>query len=204
MRRADVIRRADLDDLDTLTSVVADSYHQSAVAAWLVADPGERLRVLHSYIRVHILHALRFGQVWTIDAAAVAVWLPHAGVQTTRVEDPQPWLDLACGRYADAFRMLTTLIDAARPAGPHQHLTVLAVATARRRCRLGSRLLQYPRRQADLPPRPEYVAACGVTSRDLLLRHAFRDHGPPIDLPDGPRLWPLLRHHAPRDRQECR
>lgn len=200
MNPAGEVRRADLDDLDALTAVAVDAYQQLAVAAWLVADPGNRRRVLHAYLGVYLLHALKLGHVWTIDnGPAVAVWWPRSAVPAPDDEDPQPWLDLACGRrYVSAFRTLTALVDAHRPTGPYQQLTIWAVATTRQRDGLGTQLLNHHRHHADPHGGPDYVTTGSVATRHVLLRHGFRDHGPAIDLPDGPRLWPMLRYRLPQ------
>ena len=43
---------------------------------------------------------------------------------------------------------------------------------------------------------PAYLEAADLRNRDLYLRHGYVDHGPPIQLPDGPRMYPMWRQPA--------
>jgi hypothetical protein len=38
-----------------------------------------------------------------------------------------------------------------------------------------------------------YLEASGERTRDLYLRHGYTDHGEPIELPDGPSMYPMVR-----------
>ena len=47
--------------------------------------------------------------------------------------------------------------------------------------------------RADIDTVPAYVEASSPRNRPLYERHGFCDTGAPIDLPDGPPLWPKWR-----------
>jgi hypothetical protein len=40
---------------------------------------------------------------------------------------------------------------------------------------------------------PAYLEAADLRTRDVYLRHGYADHGPPIQLPDGPLMYPMWR-----------
>ncbi|MQA24380.1 MAG: hypothetical protein GEU94_02675 [Micromonosporaceae bacterium] len=51
------------------------------------------------------------------------------------------------------------------------------------------------RRHTDLDE-SSTLAYLVAASRRLYLRHGYRDHGDPISLHEGPRLFPMWRHPA--------
>jgi ribosomal protein S18 acetylase RimI-like enzyme len=189
------IRPGGPHDVDAVAALIAEAFHPLAVAAWLVADPGRRSHVLREVFRVHVEHAMASGWIWVAGGrSGVAVWLP-GGL------GPPPGYDrrlaTAAANHASRFRELDVAFDRRHPRREHQHLAFLAVAPARQRCGVGSALLRWQHRALDRGGMPAYVEASSVASRRLFLRHGYRDHGPVIDLPYGPRLWPMLRDPVP-------
>lgn len=194
------IRAARPADVDAVATRIAETLHPLAVAAWLVASPERRSRVLFEVLRIHAEHAVASGWIWIAgDFDGVAGWLP-GGVEPPPGHDRR--LAAAAAAYVPRLRQLDTLRDAAlqrhRPREAHQYLAFLAVAPTLQRRGIGSALLAWQHRVLDRGGMPAYLEASSVTSRRLFLRHGYRDHGPAIDLPDGPRLWPMWRF--PRER----
>lgn len=184
------VRRADLDQLDALTSAAVSALDRSAVSVWLVADPVQRRNVLHSYLGVHLLHSIRAGNVWMVDHA-VAVWTPCHQADGSPLAEQQPWLDLVTGRHVSRFRILEQQLYAHHAPAPHEHLTLLAVAGDRQRCGLGSRLVAHHLDHLSQASMSTRLTALSVGARRLFLRHGFHDVQGPADVPDGPRLWPM-------------
>ncbi|MQA27423.1 MAG: N-acetyltransferase, partial [Micromonosporaceae bacterium] len=72
------ILRAESGDIHILADLLGEASHTLAPAQWLVLNPIHRAVVLPAYMRIHLEHAMTFGQVHiTTDRSAVAVWLPH-------------------------------------------------------------------------------------------------------------------------------
>src|SRR5919198_6381866 len=100
------IRRADAGDLDVIADLLGEAYHDLAPLRGIVLSSRQRTRVLPAYLRIHVEHALTFGEIHlTADRSAVAVWFPYDGSR------PEPAsyhtrLALACGQYADQFQTL--------------------------------------------------------------------------------------------------
>jgi hypothetical protein len=189
------IRPAGPHDVDAVATLIAEAFHPLAVAAWLVADPGRRSHVLLEVFRVHVEHAVASGWVLLAgDRDGVAVWLP-GGLGPAPGYDRR--LTAAAREHRSRFTELDAAFDRRHPRQTHQYLAYLAVAPARQRGGLGSALLDWQHRTLDRGGMPAYLEASSVASRRLFLRHGYRDHGPVIDLPDGPRLWPMWREPGP-------
>jgi GNAT superfamily N-acetyltransferase len=193
---ADDIRRARAVDIDAATDRIAEASHPLAVSAWLVAEPLHRARVLHDVARVYVQHAVARGSVWITGApepAGVAVWLPWAAAPVPGIIDYDRRLAVTAGPHLARFQALDHALDLHHPDEPHDYLAFLAVAPVRQRGGIGSALLAWHHRLLDGTGTPAYLEASSSAARRLCLRHGYRDRYPPIDLPDGPRLWPMWR-----------
>jgi amino acid transporter len=58
---------------------------------------------------------------------------------------------------------------------------------------IGTALLTGSHRFLDSENSPAYLEAAGAGTRRLYLRHGYADLGDPIQLPDGPRMYPMWR-----------
>jgi GNAT superfamily N-acetyltransferase len=189
------VRLAGPADVDAAAARIADAFHPLALSAWLVADPGRRSHVLFEVLRVHLEFAVSSGWVWLADNDnGVAVWLP-GGIGPPPGHDGR--LAAAASVHAPRFRYLGEAFDGRRPRRSHLLLTFLAVAPQRQRHGIGSALLAWQHRALDRGGTPVYLEASSVASRRLYLRHGYRDYGPAVDLPGGPRLWPMIREPGP-------
>lgn len=120
------------------------------------------------------------------DGAAVAVWLPGAAEPA---DDPPPIPDELA-----RLRAFLELTGARHPTGAaHLYLVLLGVQPEAQGRGLGGALLRERLARADAEGLPAYLEATSRRSRALYQRHGFRDHGPPVHLPDGPALWPMWR-----------
>lgn len=123
----------------------------------------------------------------TADGTAAAVWLPRGAGPPPRDDDEIP----------DALARLRTfleLTEARHPAGrAHLYLVFLGVVPGAQGRGLGGALLRERLVRADAEGLPAYLEASSPCSRLLYERHGFRDTGDPIQLPDGPPIWPMWR-----------
>lgn len=190
------IVRANHGNAHDVAALIATAFGPLDVAAWLVPDPAERERVLYANFRLYVDHALAHGDVLiTDDRAAVAVWYPR-DVPLPDIADYDRRLSLTCGPQVDRFRVLDAAFDKHHPTEAHHHLAFLAVHPQRHGQGVGTALLAHYHTRLDRAGMPSYLEASSARSRALYARHGYADRGEPIDLPDGPRLWPMWR--APR------
>jgi GNAT superfamily N-acetyltransferase len=176
---------------------IVEAFEPLEIAGWLIPDPNERERVLYANVDIHVDHAFAHGEVWsTADRSAVAVWFPRDGAPLPEIVNYDKRLALACGPYVGRFRTLDDMFDRRHPIDPHHHLAFLAVSPYRRREGLASALLDHYHRRLDRAGIPAYLEARSPRSRALYAHHRYTDLGSPIDVPGGPRVWPMWR--APR------
>ena len=109
---------------------------------------------------------------------------------------PQPRrLSAAVGPWLGRFLAFDDALDRHHPAGrPHHHLAILAVRPDRQGQGTGSSLLHaYHQRLDQDGGTPAYLEAADQRNRILYRRHGYRDHGPPIQFPGGPAMYPMWR-----------
>jgi GNAT superfamily N-acetyltransferase len=183
-------------DLGTLSQVIADAFHDLAPSRWLVTDPLARREVFPRYFRLYAEHALASGTIDTTpDRTAVALWIhngdepaaPPAGYPTRLAALAGPWIS--------RFRDFDAVLERHHPTGvPHHHLAILAVHPHQQGTGIGTALLNAHHQALDRGDgTPAYLEASDQRTRRLYLRHGYTDHGPPIQLADGPRMYPMWR-----------
>ncbi|WP_428962944.1 GNAT family N-acetyltransferase [Micromonospora fluostatini] len=186
------VRRATPDDVDALAEVLAEAFHDSAVAGWLIPDPTDRHTIYHRYFTAVLAHGLEHGHVDTVaDRSAVAVWYPRLHPPPPPAPTHQAALAEVTGRYGPLFALMEALFEVGHPDEPHHHLAHLAVRPARQGRGLGTALLDHHHRRLDAQGVAAYVATTSPR-RGLYQRLGYHTC-PPLTLPDGPAVWRLWR-----------
>lgn len=188
--------RAGWDDVGVLSQVIAEAFHDLAPSQWLIDDPGERTAVFPPYFQIYVEMALAEGAVFTNpDRTAAAVWLhvsDDGQHESSNGYDKQ--LAAAVGPRIERFRLFDRKLEEQHPARPgHYHLAMLAVHPGRQRQGIGSALLADAHGVLDQAGIPAYLEASDAGTRSLYLRHGYMDRGQPIDLPEGPAMYPMWR-----------
>ena len=196
------VTRADPADLEALSQVIADAFHDLPPSRWLIPDPAARQEIFPGYFRLHVEHALASGVVQTTTGRdAAALWLP-AGDDTARQPPDYPTrLATATSPWTSRFLAFDAALDQRHPAGiPHRHLAILAVRPGQQGQGTGTALLRAYHRVLDRDAHvPAYLEAASEHTRSIYLRHGYADHGPPIRLPGGPVMYPMWREPPPAD-----
>jgi GNAT superfamily N-acetyltransferase len=192
---------ADAADLDTLSQVIADAFHDLPPSRWLIADPDARRQIFPGYFRLYVDHAMASGTVHTTpDRSAVALWLRVDEHPEDQPDGYGARLSAATSPWTSRFAAFDAALDQHHPAGvPHHHLAILAVRPDRQGQGTGTALLRAYHQMLDRDTRaPAYLEAADLRTRQIYLRHGYTDHGPPIQLPDdGPQMYPLWREGHP-------
>jgi GNAT superfamily N-acetyltransferase len=183
------------DDLDVLSQVIADAFHPLAVSQWLIPDPVARRKIFPGYFRIFAEHAMDTGTVLTTPGrTGVALWLPVGKEGPQPPENYQTRLAAATGPWRGRFTELDAAFDRHHPTGmAHHHLAILAVHPGLQGNGIGTMLLDVHHWNLDVDRLPAYLKASGLDTRQVYLRHGYADVAPPIRLPGGPMMYPMIR-----------
>lgn len=204
MNPRDQIVQAQPRDANALSVVIAKAFHNLPPSTWLIPDSDARARLFPGYFRLFPIHeAIARGHVYTTTGRnAVALWLPPTPSDEPVPTDYEAKLAASTGTWAERFRTFDELLAKHHPHDiDHDHLAILAVHPDHQNQGLGSALLaaHHARLDAEDPPRAAYLEASDASTRQLYLRHGYilRPNAP-IQLPDGPQMWPMWREPRPR------
>ena len=186
-------------DLGTLSQVIADAFHPLAPSRWLIADPAARREVFPGYFRICLEHALAAGVVHTTPGRdAAALWLPAGPDPADEPPGYAERMAAATSPWTSRFVAFDTALQARHPAGiAHHHLALLAVRPGAQGQGTGTALLRAHHQALDRDQTPTYLEASDLRTRRIYLTHGYADHGPPIQLPDGPLMYPMVRQPRP-------
>ncbi|RCG25398.1 N-acetyltransferase [Sphaerisporangium album] len=174
--------------------VIGTAFHDLEVSAWIVPPEDDRRQILPGFFSRHAGHAFACGEIHaTADGAAVAVWFHNDGSPLPPAPGLDEWVMTLKDVYADRFATLAEQMDEHHLHLPHHYLAYLAVLPEHQGRGIGSDLLREHHRALDAAGVPAYLEASNARSRELYLRHGYRDVGDPMVLPDGPPMYPMMR-----------
>lgn len=202
-----ILRDAQRHDHPVIREVLAASFTGGAVACWLDPDPHTRRQRTVAYFHDVVHDALNNGIVRLVEedreVVAAALWRPtpthvlHTG--GSDAADPThtgPRLDGAAD-VAHRLRLLQALLQERTPRRAHHYLDFIGVRPDRQNRGIGAHLLAGHHGLLDTMSVPAFLHANDTRNRALYTRHGYTDLGDPIELPDGPPIWPMWRDPAP-------
>jgi GNAT superfamily N-acetyltransferase len=191
------IHEARLDDVGDVTGTLAEGFLGGDLASWLIPDRQTRRVVYAEYFMMFAEFFLQHGQVdVTEDLDAVALWWPVGSKLELDIPDYDDRLAKITGSAVGRFILLDMAMHTHHPQyRPHHYLAFLAVQPDRQGEGMGTALLRYRLAQLDQQGAPAYVEATGIRNKALYERFGFRLRYP-IEIPDGPELYPMWRATA--------
>jgi GNAT superfamily N-acetyltransferase len=201
------IRRLTAEDadsgVDAVATTIARAFADLEVAKWLVPDPAERVRILTGQFSMNVEVALAKGKVLvgtcgsadSIEVHAAAVWSHELTGSHSLPDDYDARLAELCGDHLDRFRILDEAFDSHHRlvSCPHDWLTYLAALPDHQGHGLGTALLDDTHRQLDFAGLSAFLIASNDRTRHLYTQHGYEPLARPLQLPDGPRMWPMWR-----------
>jgi GNAT superfamily N-acetyltransferase len=190
------VRPARPDEADTVTRLIADAFVEIPPTHWLIPDDEARRELFPPYLRIFVEAGYADGRIdvavdGTDDPVAAAIWW------SSPVPDPADYerrLATVVGEtYVSRFATFDAGMHDMHPQEPHEYLGFAAVEPERQGQGHGTRLLTYRHDQIDAAGASAYLAAASDDARRLYLRLGYVDHGTPMQLPDGPKMWPMWR-----------
>lgn len=198
-------RAAGPDDLDAITSALADAFSHDPVMTW--AHPGELterrawLANMFGYLAEH--RYIPLGQSVVTSGSASdgsatarggALWLPVGSDDS----DESFWRThgeafmAAIGGPNSRLIELSEAMDTNHPSEPHRYLLAIGVETSGQGSGLGSQMMKFSFAELDAAGEDAYLEATSVRSRALYERLGFETMGE-FSAADSPPLWPMWR-----------
>ncbi|MFJ3302994.1 GNAT family N-acetyltransferase [Streptomyces sp. NPDC086549] len=197
------IRTAGEDDREPVVRLLDAAFQDDPVSGWIF--PGtEYRRATHPRLMAEFTGVvLDEGRIdVTEDGSACALWLsvPEDDHPDDNHPDDGHPDDEAAARLQEAvdpdnerLALITRLTAGMHPRGrAHEYLWMIAVAPDRQGRGMGTALVRSVLDRCDREARPAYLEASNARSRGLYERLGFVTREP-LDLPDGPRMWPMWR-----------
>jgi len=189
--------RAGEADLDALSQVIADAFHDLGPSRWLVSDAAARRQIFPGYFRLWLEHAIAGGVVHTTPGRdAAALWVPAGDSAVALPADYAARLAAVTGPWLARFEAFDAALDRRHPDGNYHHLAILAVRPDRQGQGTGTALLGAHHETLERAGVPAYLEAASSRTREIYLGHGYADQGPPIRLPRGPVMYPMMRQPA--------
>ncbi|QFZ74352.1 GNAT family N-acetyltransferase [Streptomyces fagopyri] len=194
------IRAAGEGDRERVVQLLDEAFQDDPVSGWVFPDAAHRRGRHPRLMEVFADIVFAEGRIdITQDGAACALWLSVPADDTHAdagpADDDGP-VQLREAVDPDNVRveLIGRLTAAIHPADrAHEYLWMIAVAPERQGEGLGGALVRSVLDRCDQEGVPAYLEASNERSRALYERLGFADTGHPLDLPDGPRMWPMWR-----------
>ncbi|CAL9582055.1 GNAT family N-acetyltransferase [Streptomyces sp. enrichment culture] len=208
-----VIRTAEEGDRDLVVRLLDEAFQDDPVSSWVFPGEEYRRRTHHRLMAAFADAVLADGRVdLTEDGAACALWLSvpadgqadaepdaPAGERAEGTEDVPARIREAVDPENERVELIARLTDGIHPAGrAHEYLWMIGVVPGRQGEGLGTALIESVLDRCDREGLPAYLEASSARGKVLYERLGFEFTGRALDLPDGPRMWPMWRE--PRTR----
>ncbi|MCI3273035.1 GNAT family N-acetyltransferase [Streptomyces cylindrosporus] len=188
------IRAAGEGDRELVVRLLDEAFQDDPVSNWVF--PGEEhRRTTHPGLMAAFTDiVLAAGRVdVTEDGSACALWLSVPADAGHDDEGPAQ-LRAAVDPDNERVELIGRLTDGIHPTGrAHEYLWMIGVAPDRQGEGLGTALITHVLDRCDRESLPAYLEASNARSRALYERLGFEFTGRPLDLPDGPTMWPMWR-----------
>ncbi|MBU6531592.1 GNAT family N-acetyltransferase [Streptomyces sp. NPDC057245] len=200
-----VIRTAGEDDRERVVRLLDEAFRDDPVSSWVFPGAEYRRRTHHRLMAAFADAVFADGRIdLTEDGSACALWLPvpaDAGEDTgdTGPEDVPAQVRKAVDPENERVELIARLTEDIHPSGrAHEYLWMIGVSPDRQGEGLGTALIGTVLDRCDHEGLPAYLEASSARSKVLYERLGFEFTGRALDLPDGPRMWPMWRE--PRTR----
>ncbi|MGW9026385.1 GNAT family N-acetyltransferase [Streptomyces sp. NPDC055722] len=195
------IRAAEGDDRETVVRLLDEAFRDDPVSSWVFPDVEYRRTTHHRLMGAFTDIVFAEGRIdVTEDGTACALWLPvpagdHAGAEDD-AEDADDAVRLRETVDPDNERVerIARLTAASHPTErAHEYLWMIGVAPGHQGEGLGTALIQHVLDRCDREGLPAYLEASSARSTRLYERLGFAYTGRTLDIPDGPKMWPMWR-----------
>ncbi|MFE5187082.1 GNAT family N-acetyltransferase [Streptomyces sp. NPDC056628] len=189
------IRTAGEADRELVVGLLDAAFQNDPVSNWVF--PGEEhRRTIHPRLMAAFTDVvLAHGRIdLTEDGTACALWMSVPADAPEQDDEGPAQLRAAVDPDNERVELIGRLTAGIHPAGrAHEYLWMIAAAPERQGQGLGTALITSVLDRCDQEGLGAYLEASSARSRVLYERLGFTLEGRPLDLPDGPRMWPMWR-----------
>jgi GNAT superfamily N-acetyltransferase len=191
------IRTAGEGDRELVVRLMDEAFQDDPVSGWVF--PGEEYRrtTHHRLMAAFTDIVLADGRIdVTEDGTACALWLsvPAGDHSAQEDEDDAVRLREAVDPENERVERIARLMAESHPADrAHEYLWMIGVAPRHQGRGLGAALIRHVLDRCDREGLPAYLEASSARSTQLYERLGFAFTGRTLDLPEGPRMWPMWR-----------
>ncbi|MFK4545425.1 GNAT superfamily N-acetyltransferase [Streptomyces tendae] len=195
-----VIRTAGEGDRDLVVRLLDEAFQDDPVSSWVFPGEEYRRRTHHRLMAAFADAVFADGRIdLTEDGAACALWLPVPADEDAAAEDVPAQIREAVDPANERVELIARLTDGIHPGGrAHEYLWMIGVLPGRQGEGLGTALIESVLDRCDREGLPAYLEASSVRGKVLYERLGFEFTGRALDLPDGPRMWPMWREPQTR------
>ncbi|WP_395573326.1 GNAT family N-acetyltransferase [Streptomyces sp. BK79] len=191
------IRTAGEGDRELVVRLLDEAFQDDPVSGWVFPGEEYRRRTHHRLMAAFTDVVLADGRIdLTEDGAACALWLsvPAQEQAGDDSDDVPAQVREAVDPENERVELVARLTEGIHPTGrAHEYLWMIGVTPARQGEGLGTALVGSVLDRCDREGLPAYLEASSGRSRELYERLGFAFTGQALDLPDGPRMWPMWR-----------
>lgn len=194
------IRTAGEGDRGLVVRLLDEAFQDDPVSGWVFPGEDYRRTTHHKLMAAFTDIVLADGRIdLTEDGTACALWLSvpaddHTADSADSADDGPAQLREAVDPDNERVELIGRLTADVHPSGrAHAYLWMIAVTPERQDEGLGTVLITSVLDRCDREGLPAYLDASNVRSLKLYERLGFEITGRPLDLPDGPWMWPMWR-----------
>jgi GNAT superfamily N-acetyltransferase len=190
------IRAAGEGDRELVVRLLDDAFQDDPVSGWIFPDTEYRRSTHHKLMAAFTDAVFADGRIdLAEDGAACALWLSMPGeAHTTDGADEAVALRESVDPDNERVETIARLMDEVHPTGrAHEYLWMIAVAPDRQGEGLGAALIRHVLDRCDREGLPAYLEASSERSAKLYERLGYTFTDTALDLPDGPRMYPMWR-----------
>jgi ribosomal protein S18 acetylase RimI-like enzyme len=188
------VRKADTDDVDSLSLALARAFDDDPVMRWAFPRPRLRPGLVRRFFKLRMRRMLGHDEIYTVRRVGGALWSPPDRWKVSALEQVELLVRLAENLGPHTPRVLRGLhdIETHHPSDPHFYLAVLGVDPSVQGQGMGSALMGPVLRACDEDGVPAYLESSKERNVDFYSRHGFRVTEE-LRLPAGPPVWLMWR-----------
>ena len=196
MHTVPTVRKATSADVEAMSKALARAFEDDPVMSWLYPGRANMERFMRGYeLKLHLPHDTVYT---TDDHAGGAIWAPPnqwrtSGLDVLRVAPGL--LRITATRLKRALGTMRA-VESQHPKEPHYYLAVLGTDPKHQGKGVGGALIAPVLERCDREGTPAYLESSKESNVPFYRRFGFEVTGE-IQLPKGPKVWPMWRDPQP-------